>query len=74
MSQIIRTTNELIINSLYLLGELGVGETPDSFMLSSGLELINELLVFIFRTCRKCPLTWSLDNLLIRFQTYYLLM
>jgi hypothetical protein len=44
MSQVVRTTNELIINSLYLLGELGVGETPDSFMLSSGLELINELL------------------------------
>ncbi len=44
MSQITRTTNELIINSLYLIGELGVGETPDSFMLSSGLELINELL------------------------------
>jgi len=44
MAQITRTTNELIINSLYLLGELGVGETPDSFMLSSGLELINELI------------------------------
>jgi len=44
MSQVIRTTNELIINSLYMLGELGVGETPDSFMLSSGLELINEML------------------------------
>lgn len=44
MTQIVRTTNELIINSLYLLGELGVGETPDSFMLSSGLELINELI------------------------------
>ena len=44
MSQIIRTTNELIINSLYLLGELGVQETPDAFMLSTGLELINELL------------------------------
>lgn len=44
MTQVIRTTNELIINSLYMLGELGVGETPDSFMLSSGLELINELL------------------------------
>lgn len=44
MTQITRTTNELIINSLYLLGELGVGETPDSFMLSSGLELINELI------------------------------
>lgn len=44
MAQVVRTTNELIINSLYLLGELGVGETPDAFMLSSGLELINELL------------------------------
>ncbi len=44
MPQVTRTTNELIINSLYLIGELGVGETPDSFMLSSGLELINELI------------------------------
>lgn len=44
MSQVERTTNDLIINSLYLLGELAVGETADSFMLSSGLELINELL------------------------------
>jgi hypothetical protein len=44
VSQVVKTTNQLIINSLYLLGELGVGETPDSFMLSSGLELINELL------------------------------
>lgn len=44
MAQDIKTVNELIINSLYLIGELGVGETPDSFMLSSGLELINELL------------------------------
>ena len=44
MSQVARTTNDLIINSLYLLGELGVGETPDAFMLSSGLDLINELL------------------------------
>ncbi len=44
MAQVTRSTNELIINSLYLLGELAVGETPDAFMLSSGLELINELL------------------------------
>lgn len=44
MAQVTRTTNELIINSLYLTGELGVGETPDSFMLSSGLELINEVI------------------------------
>lgn len=44
MTQVTRTTNDLIINSLYLLGELGVGETPDSFMLSSGLEILNEIL------------------------------
>ena len=44
MAQIVRTTNDVIINSLYLLGELGVGEAADSFMLSTGLELINELL------------------------------
>ncbi len=44
MSQVTRTTNELIVNSLYMLGELGVGETPNAFMLSTGLELINELL------------------------------
>ncbi|MCF1193129.1 hypothetical protein LRR18_16190 [Mangrovimonas sp. AS39] len=44
MPQVTRTTNELIINALYLTGELGVGETPDAFMLSSGLELINELI------------------------------
>lgn len=44
MSQIVRTTNELIVNSLYLLGELATNETPDAFMLSTGLDLINELL------------------------------
>lgn len=44
MPQVTKTVNQLIINSLYLLGELGVGETPDAFMLSSGVELLNELL------------------------------
>jgi hypothetical protein len=44
MAQVTRTTNELIVNSLYMLGELGVGETPNAFMLSTGLELINELI------------------------------
>jgi hypothetical protein len=44
MPQPVRTTNDVIVNSLYLLGELGVGETPDAFMLKTGLELINELL------------------------------
>lgn len=44
MSQVVRTTNDVIINSLYLIGELGVGEVPDNFMLITGLDLINELL------------------------------
>lgn len=44
MGQVVRTTNDVIVNSLYLLGELGVGEVPDGFMLTTGLDLINELL------------------------------
>jgi hypothetical protein len=44
MTQVTRTTNDLIISSLYLLGELGVGEAPDAFMLSTGLEIINEII------------------------------
>jgi len=44
MPQIVRTTNDLIVNSLFLIGELGTAETPDGFMLETGLELINEIL------------------------------
>jgi hypothetical protein len=44
MPQVVRTTNDVINNSLWLLGELGVSETPDAFMLTTGLDLINELL------------------------------
>lgn len=44
MTQVVRTTNDVIINALYLLGELGVGETPDSFMLTTGLDLLNEII------------------------------
>ena len=44
MAQVTRSTNELIVNSLYLLGELGVGEPADDFMLSTGLEILNELI------------------------------
>lgn len=44
MSQVVRTTNDVIINSLYLLGELGVDETPDGFMLQTGLDLLNEII------------------------------
>ncbi len=44
MPQVVRTTNDVIINALYLLGELAVAETPDAFMLSTGLDLLNELM------------------------------
>ena len=44
MAQVVRTTNQVIVNALYLLGELGVDETPDAYMLATGLDLINELL------------------------------
>lgn len=46
MPQIVRTTNDLIQNALWLLGELSVEppETPSAFMLSTGLDLLNELL------------------------------
>ena len=44
MPQFSVTTNDIIVNSLYLIGELGVGETPDGYMLKTGLELINEIL------------------------------
>lgn len=44
MAQAVRTTNQVIVNALTLIGELGVGETPDAFMLATGIDLINELL------------------------------
>lgn len=71
MAQVIRTSNELIINSLYLLGELGVGETPDSFMLSSGLELINELLDKFASDSIYIPYLKSLDFTMVSGQQSY---
>jgi hypothetical protein len=58
MPQVTRTTNDLIINSLFLIGELGVGETPDGFMLVTGIELINEIID-----------AWSADSIYIPFLT-----
>ncbi len=56
MAQVVRTTNDVIVNALYMLGELGVGETPDAFMLTTGLDLINELLD-----------KWSADSIYIPY-------
>lgn len=44
MPQLVPTTDDLIIDSLYLTGELGVGEAADSFMLNTGISLLNEII------------------------------
>lgn len=62
MSQVVRTTNELIVNSLYLSGELGIGEIPDSFMLSTGLDLLNEVLDKLTADSIYIPFLTSLEG------------
>lgn len=44
MPQNTLTVNDVIVDSLLLIGELAVGETADGFMLEKGLQLVNELL------------------------------
>ncbi len=71
MSQVVRTTNDVIINSLYLLGELGVGESPDSFMISTGIDLINELLEKFAADSIYIPYLTTLDfNFTVGVDTY----
>ncbi len=65
MAQVVRTTNQLIINSLYLIGELGVDETPDAFMLTTGLDLINELLDKFSSDSIYIPFLTTLDHTFI---------
>jgi hypothetical protein len=71
MPQVTRTTNDLIVNSLYLLGELAVGETPDNFMLLTGLELINELLDKFASDSIYIPFLTTIDfNFVVGIDTY----
>ena len=71
MSQQVKTTNDVIVNSLYLLGELGVGETPDGFMVSTGLELINELLDKFSSDSIYIPFLTTIDfNFVVGKDTY----
>jgi len=56
VSQIIPTTTDLIVDSLFLIGELAVTETPDAFMLRTGLQLINATLNM-----------WSADSIYIPY-------
>jgi hypothetical protein len=71
MPQIVQTVPQLIINSLYLIGELGVGETPDAFMLSSGLELLNELLAMFAEDSIYIPYLTELSFNLVTAQPSY---
>lgn len=71
MSQQVKTTNDVIVNALYLLGELGVGEIPDGFMLQTGLELINELLDKFAADSIYIPYLTTIDfNLVVGKDTY----
>lgn len=65
MGQVVRTTNDVIVNSLFLLGELGVGETPDAFMLQTGLDLLNELLDKFSSDSIYIPYLTTLDHTFI---------
>jgi len=71
MPQLVRTTNDVIINALYLTGELGVGESPDPFMLSTGLDLINELLDKFAADSIYIPYLTTIDfNFVVGKDTY----
>ena len=73
MPQITPTTNDLIIDSLQLIGELGVGELPDAFMLTKGLNLINELLAKFSSDSIYVPfLTTISSTFIVGQQTYSL--
>jgi len=65
MAQVVRTTNQVIVNALFLLGELGVGETPDAFMLQTGLDLLNELLDKFSSDSIYIPFLTTLDHTFI---------
>lgn len=71
MSQIVRTTNDLIVNSMYLIGELGVGEVPDHFMLNTGLEILNELLDFFSNDSIYIPYLKTVDFTMVPGQATY---
>lgn len=71
MPQVTKTVNQLIVNSLYLLGELGVGEAPDSFMLSSGVELLNELLTKFAADSIYIPYLTELNFTMVVAQATY---
>lgn len=71
MAQVIRTSNDVIINALYLIGELAVNETPDAFMLVTGLDLLNELLDKFAADSIYIPFLTTIDSTFIQGQATY---
>lgn len=71
MSQVSRTTNDVIINAAYLIGELGVGESPDNFLITTGLDIINEILDKFSSDSIYIPFLTTIDfNFTVGIDTY----
>lgn len=71
MAQVDFSVNAVIVNSLYLIGELGVGETPDAFMLSAGLEIVNELINKFAADSIYIPFLTTLAFTMVQAQATY---
>lgn len=71
MAQLVRTTNDLIVNSMILLGELGVGEQADAFMLTTGLEITNALLDFFNADSIYIPFVTDINFTMVVGQADY---
>lgn len=65
------TVNQLINHSLYLVGELATNETPDAYMLSTGLELINELVNLFSADSIYIPFLTSVNFTMVAGQSTY---
>ncbi len=69
--QVVKTTNQLIVDSLYLIGELATNETPDAYMLSTGVDLLNEILAYFTAASIYIPFLTTIDfNLVAGKSTY----
>ncbi len=71
MAQVTRSTNDVILNALLLISELGVGEAPDAFMLTTGLDLLNEVIDHLSVSGIYIPYLTSLTSNFIPGQATY---
>lgn len=73
MSQTTTTAAQMITRAMQQLGELGSGETADSFMLETGLYLLNQLLNSFSANPVLCPYILTLTFNLVPGQNDYIL-